>query len=86
MTQQKQHVDDRLPWYVKYRDAGCDLAASCLNCPYPECVKDTGGRRHFLKQKRDSEIAQLYAEGKTIKDLSSIFNVNIRTIQRAITR
>ena len=29
---------DLPPEYCHYRDEGCDLADSCLNCPLPRCI------------------------------------------------
>ncbi|MFC1893128.1 hypothetical protein ACFLYR_03715 [Chloroflexota bacterium] len=29
---------DLLPEYSRYRDEGCELAASCLHCPFPGCI------------------------------------------------
>ena len=31
---------DALPEYVDYRDTGCELAPSCLNCPFIRCRYD----------------------------------------------
>ncbi len=29
---------DLPPEYCRYRDEGCDLADSCLDCPFPQCI------------------------------------------------
>ncbi|MFC2011982.1 hypothetical protein ACFLVU_02510 [Chloroflexota bacterium] len=34
---------DLPPEYCHYRDEGCDLAESCLNCPFARCVYDEPG-------------------------------------------
>jgi len=77
---------DLLPEYCHYRDGGCDLADSCLNCPFPKCIyEESGGRRHWLKGLRDKEMARLFSgEGKGIKELALIFGVSQRTVQRAL--
>ncbi|MFC1915941.1 hypothetical protein ACFLW4_04525 [Chloroflexota bacterium] len=77
---------DLLPEYCHYRDEGCDLADSCLNCPFPQCVyEQAGGRQRWLKKLRDREIARLFAgERKGVKELALMFGVSLRTVQRAL--
>ena len=76
---------DLSPEYCHYRDGGCDLADSCLNCPFPNCIYDeTGGRRRWLKGLRDREMARLFTGGKGVKELALIFGVSRRTVQRAL--
>ena len=81
-----QDERDLLPELCHYRDEGCDLAASCLNCPFPQCVyEQPGGKQHWLKKARDREIVRLFTrEGKGIKELSLMFRVSTRTVQRAL--
>ena len=31
---------DLPPEYHHYRDEGCEMADSCLNCPFPQCIYD----------------------------------------------
>jgi len=77
---------DLPPEYYHYRDEGCDLARSCLNCPFPRCIYDEpGGKQHLLKKLRAREMARLFTtEGKKIKELAQIFGVSQRTVQRAL--
>ena len=77
---------DLLPEYCHYRDGGCDLADSCLNCPFPKCIYDEpGGKQHWLKKLRDREIARLFSsEGKGVREIALMFDVSQRTIQRAL--
>ena len=79
---------DLLPEYCHYKDEGCELADSCLNCPFPQCVYDEpGGKQHWQRTGRDKEINRLFSdEGKGIKELATIFCVSQRTIQRALKR
>ncbi|NLL90290.1 MAG: hypothetical protein GX226_04215 [Dehalococcoidales bacterium] len=79
---------DLLPEYCHYRDEGCELAASCLNCPFPECIfEQPGGKRRLLMEQRNNEIARLFKdEKKSIKELALLFKVSIRTIQRALKK
>ena len=74
------------PEYCHYRDEGCELAESCLNCPFPQCIYDEhGGRQRWLKKMRNREIALLFArEGKGVKELAQMYGTSQRTIQRAL--
>ena len=89
MTEQTNDIGlDLPPEYCHYRDDGCDLADSCLNCPFPKCIyEETGGRQRWLKGLRDKEMARLFSNGgKEIKELALIFSVSQRTVQRALKR
>ena len=77
---------DLLPEFCQYRDEGCDLSRSCLECPFPDCIE--GQFRGCLKQARtlrDREIVRLkIAENISIKELSARFSVCTRTVLRAL--
>ena len=77
---------DSPPEYYQYRDEGCELADSCLNCPFTNCIyEDPGGKRRWLKGLRAREMVRLFtAEGKGIKELALMFGVSQRTVQRAL--
>ncbi len=77
---------DLPPEFCHYRDEGCDLADSCLNCPFLQCVyEQPGGKQRWLKTMRNREIIRLFTgEGKEIKELALMFGVSARTVQRAL--
>ena len=76
---------DLPPEYCRYQDEGCELADSCLNCPFPVCVYDEPrGRQRLVKNERDKQIVRLLKEGKGEKELAAIFNISRRTVQRAL--
>jgi hypothetical protein len=79
---------DLLPEYCRYRDQGCELADSCLDCPFSQCIYDQpGGRQHWLKRARDREITRKYTtEDKGVKELALEFGVSQRTVQRALKK
>ena len=81
---EKSPEKDPLPEYCHYRDEGCELADSCLNCPFAECIYiKQGGKRTWLKEERAAEMARLYTdEGKRIQELAQIFGVSRRTVHR----
>jgi hypothetical protein len=77
---------DLPPEFCHYRDDGCDLAASCLSCPFPQCIyEQPGGKQRWLKTVRNREIIRLFTrEGKGVKELALMFGVSTRTVQRAL--
>jgi len=85
-TEDDQPDIDLLPEYCHYRDEGCELFCSCLNCPLPRCVyEEPRGKQGWLKRLRDKKIALLYFRGhKKVSELAEKFGVSERTIQRAV--
>ena len=86
VLEQASNELDLPPEYCHYRDEGCELASSCLNCPLPRCIYDQpGGKQHWLKALRDREMVRLAStEGKGVRELAMMFNVSQRTVQRAL--
>ncbi|MFC1967188.1 hypothetical protein ACFLV2_00875 [Chloroflexota bacterium] len=81
-------TEDLPPEFCRYKDEGCELSDSCLECPFPHCIyEEHGGRRRWLKQGRDKEIHRLFtSEGKVAGELAALFGVSRRTIQRALKK
>lgn len=81
-----ENESDLLPEHCQYKDEGCDLASSCLKCPFPRCIyEQPGGKGHWLKKLRDREITKLFTgEGRGEKELALMFGVSRRTVQRAL--
>ena len=77
---------DGLPEYFRYRDEGCELFPSCLDCPLPRYIEDIPrGKQRHQKELRNQEILKLfYAEGESVKQLAYKFGVSQRTVQRAL--
>jgi hypothetical protein len=77
---------DLPPEYCHYRDEGCEYAASCLKCPFPQCLYDEPrGKQRWLKELRNREIARLFGGcGWGVKELAWLFGLSQRTIQRAL--
>ena len=86
VLEQASNEWDLPPEYYHYRDEGCELASSCLDCPLPECIYDQpGGKQHWLKALRDREMVRLASTGgKGVRELAVMFNVSQRTVQRAL--
>ncbi len=79
---------DLLPEFCQYKDEGCDLAASCLECPFQRCIYDTPrGRNKKIKLIRDIQILRLHTWKKmTIKELAVLFNLSERSVARIIAK
>ncbi len=74
---------DLLPEEFHYEDKGCELFSSCLNCPFPDCLKEEPwGKERFLKSRRAERMMELKREGKSVKEIARIFEVSPRTVQR----
>jgi hypothetical protein len=76
---------DSLPEYTRYKDDGCDVSASCLDCPLPRCrYEEPGGLRALLNEQRDRQIIQLREKGMPVAELADYFGVSRRTVFRVI--
>ena len=86
LSENHDTTDDLLPEHIGYKDEGCDLANSCLKCPYEECIYEKlGGKRLWMKKERSAEMIRLYTEeGKEVKELAAMYGVSKRTVQRAL--
>lgn len=72
-----------LPEEFPYQDKGCELFPSCLNCPFPDCLKEEPwGKERFLKLSRAERMAELKGQGKSIQEIARIFEVSTRTVWR----
>lgn len=76
---------DSRPEFVHYKDEGCELAPSCLECPFDRCILEEGGVASARKQERNQEIKELANKGVTVPELAERYGVNIRTIQRVLS-
>ena len=76
-----------LPENTVYRDTGCDLAPSCLECPLALCkYDDPNGARYDQTVMRDTEIMRLFAEGLKVSTIALRVNISNRTVYRVIQR
>src|SRR4030042_3197761 len=83
VTMEEKSIWDLLPEEFPYGDEGCELFPSCLNCPFPHCVREEPwGKEKFLKRRRAERMLNLKKEGKSIREVARIFEVSPRTVQR----
>jgi hypothetical protein len=78
--------DDPLPEYCRYRDEGCEISNSCLNCPFPRYIYEVpGGIRRYEKDKQAREIIFQHGRGLNAKEIARMLDESLRTVQRVIT-
>ena len=79
---------DALPENLRYRDEGCDLSPSCLNCRLPVCRYDNpGATRRLRTLGRDQEIWRLRRRDRLpIDALARRFCLSRRTVFRILKR
>lgn len=75
------------PEQSAYVDTGCELAASCLDCPLARCKYDDPRwrQRNDLKT-RDARIVELRQAGRTVKEVAKEIGVSDRTAYRVLLR
>lgn len=71
-----------------YKDIGCNLAPSCLNCPLPICKYDRPKQDQGSegKQKDLETLKIMRSEGLTKVQAAKRFGVTERTIYRILSR
>ena len=72
----------RLPEHATYyRDDGCNLAPSCLNCPLPVCKYDSPQVELRL---RNDRFRKARKRGMSHASLAAKFGISVRTVSRII--
>ena len=80
---EERSLYDLLPEEFPYEDRGCELASSCLDCPFSRCLEEEPwGKEKFLKVRRAERMLELREEGKSVNEIARIFEVSPRTVQR----
>ncbi len=78
---------DTLPENTRYADDGCEVSASCLDCPLAMCKFDDPGWLHRQDRgRRDDEIFRLRKAGVPVPELARQFKVSTRTVHRIVQR
>ena len=67
-----------------YKDTGCHLHPSCLNCPRPRCIYDTvpDDAEDPLRWTTQQEIARRLAAGEPTVHIAAQVGVSTRTVDR----
>ena len=79
---------DQMPELYPYRDDGCELSPSCLNCPLPRCkYDDPGWIQRERRRKRDAAVLKArHHDRLTVPQLAQRFRVSERTVFRILGR
>ncbi|MBI4305573.1 MAG: hypothetical protein HY678_04565 [Chloroflexi bacterium] len=77
---------DTLPENSVYRDDGCDVSPTCLNCPLPVCkYDDPEFLRRTTRNARDEAILDARRrEQLSVVSLAERFGVSTRTVHRIL--
>ena len=89
MTQARaKSMSDMLPEFYPYRDAGCEISPSCLECPLPQCKYDNPGWvKREKRSERDRQIVHAFRrDGLTALQVAARFDLSQRTIFRILKR
>ncbi len=76
-------TDDRVQ-SITYKDEGCELASSCLGCPFKKCIKEEGGIAAELRIERNKKIVELWKQGMNKSAISRELGIDERTVYRAL--
>ena len=79
---------DVLPERYTYKDNGCEVSPTCLQCPLPQCKYDNPGwLQRQVRQQRDEEVLEVKrSRGLTVPQLAQHFGVSQRTVHRIVSR
>ena len=73
--------------YANWRDTGCELHSSCLECPLPHCIEERPrGRQKRWLESRAEGMQSLAAAGHTVREIAAVYEVSRRTVQRELHR
>ena len=76
---------DAMPENHYYQDGGCNLAPSCLRCPFEYCQYDMpGGSSRMAKIARTNQIRALRDEGKSAAEIAGIVGCGVRMVNRRL--
>jgi AraC-like DNA-binding protein len=86
MTSSERHNPPAIPpEYSNWKDGGCELFPSCLNCPLPHCVEEKPrGKQKLRLEARDNLIAHLRSRGKETAEIARLYRISQRTVQRIL--
>jgi hypothetical protein len=77
---------DTLPEHSTYRDDGCDMHVSCLDCPLLMCKYDDPGwiQRENRRCRDEAIIRARRREEASVPSIAARFGVSTRTVHRVL--
>jgi hypothetical protein len=78
---------DIIPDDINWKDTGCEVHPSCLDCPLDKCMEEEPrGRQRLRMLARARYMAELKKQGKSLAEISRVFQVSQRTVQRDLAK
>jgi hypothetical protein len=65
-------------------DQGCELAPSCLECPFPRCKEDDASIATYAKHLPVIEALPVPCTGADVQRIAQQFNMTSRNVYRII--
>ena len=83
-----RRTPDVLQEFYAYRDTGCEIAPSCLQCPLPQCKYDNPRlARREKRSERDRQVVTAFRHGgMSALQVAALFGMSQRTVFRIIKR
>jgi AraC-like DNA-binding protein len=77
---------ETLPENINYRDDGCEVYFSCLDCPLPICKFDDPGwlQRESRQSRDEAMISARRSEDLSVAEVAERFEVSTRTVHRVL--
>ena len=77
---------DTLPEHSTYRDDGCEVCRSCLECPLPMCKYDDPGwlQRESRRSRDEAILRARRGEGLSVPVVAARFGISTRTVHRVL--
>ena len=66
-----------------YKDTGCDLAPSCLNCPFKQCRFDMDSKTEQIV-KRTVVIVEMREVGLSVRAISAQIGISERMVYQSL--
>jgi hypothetical protein len=78
-------LEDLLPEHIQYRDDGCEVSPTCLECPLPVCRYEVpGGLAALQRGPRDAQILAAHERGAAIDGICREFGLSRRSVFRIL--
>ena len=77
---------DTLPEHSTYRDSGCEMCGSCLECPLPMCKYDDPGwlQRESRRSRDEAILRARREEALPVPVVAARFGISTRTVHRVL--
>jgi hypothetical protein len=76
---------DILPEFVRFKDTGCKLYSSCLECPLEKCKEDEPITTQ-RKRQRNKEIRERVKRGERVSELVQEYGISEYSIMRILRK